>query len=316
MAGAPADMGIFVRVAERGSFAAEDVGVSASAVAKLITRMEDRLGVRLITRTTRKLALTAEGEVYLGRARDILAAIETAESELASTRACPRGHLRVHAYPVIAQYYIARALPAFLDSHPQVQFEFIVTNRIVDLIDENIDISLRLGPFPDSRLVVRKILDLRRIVCASPAYIARRGRPARPSDLLDHSCLTLSRNPGSADWSFYTNGERTVVHVKGPVSADSAEMLLRLAIEGVGVLRISEHVVGPSISAGLLEPLLEDAQDPETYPLCALMAPVRQQAPKVRAFLDFLVERLGAEPWREVARNREVEQPPPRRHCR
>jgi DNA-binding transcriptional LysR family regulator len=295
MAGAPADMGIFVRVAERGSFAraAEDVGVSASAVAKLITRLEDRLGVRLITRTTRKLALTAEGEVYLGRAREILAAIETAESELASTRACPRGHLRVHAYPVIAEHYIAPALPAFLDSHPQVQFEFIVTNRIVDLIDENIDISVRMGPFPDSRLVVRKILDLRRIVCASPAYIARRGRPTRPSDLLDYSCLTLSRNPGSAAWLFYTNGERTVVHVKGPVSADSADMLLRLAIEGAGVLRLSEHVVAPSISAGLLEPLLEDAQDPETYPLCALMAPGRHQTPKVRAFLEFLVEHLG-----------------------
>jgi DNA-binding transcriptional LysR family regulator len=117
-----------------------------------------------------------------------------------------------------------------LESHPQLKFEFIVTNRIVDLIDENIDISLRMGPFPDSRLVRRKILDLRRIVCASPGYIARRGRPTRPSDLLDHSCLTLSRNPGSAAWSFYAKCERTVAHVKGPVSADSAEMLLRLAI--------------------------------------------------------------------------------------
>lgn len=311
MAAAPADMGIFVRVAERGSFAraARDVGVSASAVAKLIARLEDRLGVRLINRTTRKLALTAEGEVYLGRAREILAAIETAESELVSTRACPRGHLRVHAYPVIAERYIAPALPAFLEGHPQLKFEFIVTNRIVDLIDENIDISLRMGPFPDSRLVVRKILDLRRIVCASPGYIARRGRPTQPSDLLDHACLTLSRNPGSAAWSFCANGERTVAHVKGPVSADSAEMLLRLAIEGAGVLRMSEHVVGPSIGAGLLEPLLEDAQDLETYPLCALMAPGSQRTPKVRAFLEFLIERLGAEPWLAVARTgaRELE---------
>ena len=108
-----------------------------------------------------------------------------------------------------------------------------------------------------------------------------------------------------------------MVHVKGPVSADSAEMLLRLAIEGVGVLRLSEHVVGPSIRAGLLEPLLEDAKDPEAaYPLCALMAPGRQQAPKVRSFLEFLVERLGAEPWREVARNREVQQPRPHRRDR
>src|ERR1700751_2397255 len=145
MASALSDMAVFQRVAERGSFAgaAEDVGLSASAVAKLVTRLEQRLGVRLVNRTTRRLALTAEGEIYLDRVREILGAIEAAESEIASTRASPRGHLRVHAFPVIAAHQLAPALPDFLARHPDMTFDFMVTNRIVDLVGENVDVSLR-----------------------------------------------------------------------------------------------------------------------------------------------------------------------------
>lgn len=186
MAGSPADMGIFMRVAERGSFAgaAQDVGLSPSAVAKLVTRLELRLGVRLINRTTRRLALTAEGGIYLERAREILGAIEAAESEIASARVSPRGHLRVHTLPFIAVNHLAMTLPDFLGRYPDITFDFMVTNRIVDLIGENIDISLRMGPLPDSGLVVRKVVDLTRIVCASPSYLARHGCPVKPSDLL------------------------------------------------------------------------------------------------------------------------------------
>jgi DNA-binding transcriptional LysR family regulator len=300
MATSPAEMAIFERVAERGSFAgaAEDVSLSPSAVAKLITRLEQRLGVRLINRTTRRLALTAEGEIYLDRVREILGAIEAAESEIASAHASPRGHLRVHTFPVIAAHELAPALPEFLARHPHITFDFMVTNRSVDLVGENVDVSLRMGPLEDSGLVARKIVDLRRVVCASPAYLARHGRPAEPADLGRHACLTLSRNPGSASWPFRVDGELVRIDVKGPVSADSADMLLQLAIGGTGILRLSEHVVAPSIREGLLQPLLQDAQDPENYPLFALLPPGRHQAPKVRVFVDFLIERLGSAPWR------------------
>jgi DNA-binding transcriptional LysR family regulator len=151
-------MAIFERVAERGSFAgaAEDVSLSPSAVAKLITRLELRLGVRLINRTTRRLALTAEGEIYLDRVREILGTIEAAESEIASARASPRGHLRVHTFPVIAAHEVAPALPDFLARHPHITFDFMVTNRSVDLVGENVDVSLRIGPLEDSALVSRK----------------------------------------------------------------------------------------------------------------------------------------------------------------
>ena len=299
MASSPAEMAIFERVVERGSFAgaAEDVSLSPSAVAKLITRLEQRLGVRLINRTTRRLALTAEGEIYLDRVREILGAIEAAESEIASAHASPRGHLRVHTFPVIAAHELAPALPEFLARHPHITFDFMVTNRSVDLVGENVDVSLRMGPLEDSGLVARKIVDLRRVVCASPAYLARHGRPAEPADLGRHACLTLSRNPGSASWPFRVDGKLIRIDVKGPVSADSADMLLQLAIGGAGILR-PRHVVAPSIREGLLQPLLLDAQDPENYPLFALLPPGRHQAPKVRVFVDFLIERLGSAPWR------------------
>jgi DNA-binding transcriptional LysR family regulator len=256
------------------------------------------LGVRLINRTTRHLALTTEGEIYVDRVREILGAVAAAESEITSARASPRGHLRVHTFPVIAAQQLALALPDFLARHPHITLDFMVTNRMVDIVGENVDVSLRIGPLEDSRLVARKIVDLSRVVCASPSYLARHGRPVEPSDLVRHACLTLSRNPGSASWPFRINGKRARIDVKGPVSADSADMLLKLAIGGAGILRLSEHVVASSIHEGLLQPLLQDAQDPETYPLYALLPPGRLQAPKVRVFIDFLIERLGAAPWR------------------
>jgi DNA-binding transcriptional LysR family regulator len=155
-----------------------------------------------------------------------------------------------------------------------------------------------MGPLEDSGLVSRKIVDLSRVVCASPGYLASHGTPAEPADLVRHACLVLSRNPGAASWPFRVNGKRIQVAVKGPVGADSADMLLQLAIAGAGILRLSEHVVARSIHEGLLQPVLQDAQDPETYPLFALLPPGHHQAPKVRVFIDFLIERLGAAPWR------------------
>jgi len=310
MANSSAEMAIFQRVAERGSFAgaADDVGLSPSAVAKLVTRLETRLGVRLINRTTRRLSLTTEGEIYLERAREILAAIETAEAEISSARLTPRGHLRVHALPFIAVRHLAPVLPDFLTRYPQITFDFMVTNRIVDIIGENVDISLRIGALNDSALVARKIVALPRIVCASPSYLARHGRPAKPADLADHSCLTLSRNPGSATWPFRVDGKLVQVQVNGPVSADSTAMLLGLAVQGAGILRLSEHVVAEAIQKGELEPVLQKVQDPEQYPLWALLPPGRNQAPKVKAFLDFLVDRLGSIPWRTRGRNNDSAQ--------
>jgi DNA-binding transcriptional LysR family regulator len=298
------EMVMFQRVVARGSFAgaAEDMGLSPSAVSKLVTRLELRLGVRLINRTTRRLALTAEGEIYLQRSRDILRAIEATESEITSARTSPRGHLRVHSFPTFAVDHLSPALPDFLTRYPGITLEFLVTNRSIDLIADNVDIALQVGQLNNSSLVACTITGLTPVVCASPKYLARHGRPAEPCDLARHLCLTLSHIAGSTTWPFRVNGKLVQVDVKGSIVADSAHMLLRLAIEGAGIIRFGDNVVARAIQEGLLEPVLQDWQEPETFPLWAVLPPGRQRTPKVRVFLDFLIERFGSAPWR-IQRN-------------
>jgi DNA-binding transcriptional LysR family regulator len=187
-----------------------------------------------------------------------------------------------------------RVIPAF----PRITFDFLVTNRPVDLIADNIDIALRVGRLEDSTLVASKIVDLTQVVCASPKYLTRHGRPVYPADLVRHACLTLSHFPSANRWPFRVDGQPAQVEVKGPVAADSAHMLLRLAIEGMGIIRFGDNVVARAIQEGLLEPLLQDFQEPGGFPLWAMLPPGRLRTPKVRVFLDFLIDRFGPAPWR------------------
>lgn len=294
------EMSIFARVVDRGSFAAaaSDLGLSPSAVSKLMSRLESRLDVRLLNRTTRRLALTAEGEIFLDRSRRILDAIEAAESEVASTRRAAQGHLRVHAFPTFAVDHLSVALPEFLARYPRITFEFLVTNRVVDLVNDNIDIALRVGPLSDSAFVARKIADLTQVVCASPSYLKRHGTPIHPQDLAQHVCLTLSHVPNSRTWSFNVGGEIVQVEVSGPVVADSAHMLLGLAINGAGIIRFGDIIVAQAIQERWLIPVLENLQQQENFPLWAMFLPGRQRTPRIKAFLDFLMERFGTAAWR------------------
>jgi DNA-binding transcriptional LysR family regulator len=305
MANSSTEMEIFKRVVESGSFttAADDVGLSPSAVSKLVTRLETRLGVRLINRTTRRLGLTAEGEIFLDRSRKILEAIATAESEVSTGRRLPHGVLRVHSFPSFAVDKLAPVLPEFAVRYPRITFDFLLTNRLVDVIGDNVDVAFRVGQLAQSTLVARKIVDLTQIVCASPEYLARHKRPIDPTDLAAHSCLTLSHFPGAAIWQFCRNGEVVSVDVKGPVTVDSADMLLKLAIEGMGIVRLGDIVVARAIQNGLLEPLLHDWEESGGFPFWALLPPGRQRLPKVKVFLDFLIEQFGSAPWRTKNRS-------------
>src|SRR3954469_19376900 len=202
---ASSEMNAFVRVAERGSFAAaaEDLSLTPSALSKLVTRIEDRLGVRLLTRPTRKLALTAEGELFVARSREILASIEAAEAEVTAASEQPRGHLRVSVGTAIAKQILGPTLPAFLARYPDISVELNVSDRQIDLVAEQIDVAIRSGALGDSSLVARKIGEATRMICASPIYLERRGSPRVPADLLQHNCLTL---PGAAwaQWPFHS----------------------------------------------------------------------------------------------------------------
>ena len=302
----PSEMTAFVRAVELGGFstAARDMGLTPSAISKLVTRLEDRLGVRLLNRTTRKLALTPEGEAYFHRTQRILADIDEAENEVAQFRTQPKGLLRINVGTAFGMHQLSPALPAFLAANPEVQVELTVTDRVVDLIEEGADLGIRLGTLPDSSLVARKICDVERVVCASPAYLRKNGTPKRPDDLLRHNCLAISYSPSLRRWPFASGDGVRHVEVAGNVSANTAESLLQLALLGVGIIRLSDVIVGEAVRDGRLVVLLQDVHHAEPVPLHAVYPQGRHRSPRVAAMIDFLVERFGSAPWRAPAKPR------------
>jgi DNA-binding transcriptional LysR family regulator len=291
---ASAEMNAFVRVAERGSFAAaaSDLGLTPSALSKLVTRIEDRLGVRLLTRTTRKLALTAEGELFVARSRDILASIEAAEAEVTAASERPRGHLRVSVGTAVAKQILGPTLPVFLDRYGDITVELHVSDRQVDLVAEQIDVAIRSGALGDSTLVARKIGEATRVICASPRYLEKHGSPRVPADLLAHNCLTLP-GPAWAQWPFHTHEGINRLAVSGTFISDNADLLLDVAVAGLGIARLADFMVARAVQQGALVRLLEDSHVPESFPLHALTVPGRHRAPRIRAFIDFVAEQFG-----------------------
>lgn len=290
---ASAEMNAFVRVVERGSFAAAatDLGLTPSALSKLITRMEDRLGVRLLTRTTRKLALTVEGELFVARSRDILASIEAAEAEVMAASERPRGHLRISVGTAVAKQILRPALPLFFERYPDITVELHVSDRQIDLVAEQVDVALRSGALGDSTLVARKVAEATRVICASPDYLRKHGAPRVPADLLRHNCLTLP-GPAWAQWPFHTHEGINRLAVSGSFTSDNADLLLDMAIAGLGIARLADFMVARAVQQDALVPLLEDSHVPESFPIHALTVPGRHRAPRIRAFIDFFAEQF------------------------
>ena len=302
----PTDMAAFVRAVELGGFsvAAREMGLTPSAISKLVTRLEDRLGVRLLNRTTRRLALTPEGEAYFHRSQRILADIGEAENEVARFRAQPKGLLRINVGTAFGMHQLAPALPEFLARNPEMQVELTLTDRIVDLIEEGADLGIRLGTLVDSSLVARKICDVERVVCASPAYLKKHGTPRKAEDLLGHNCLSMTYAPGLRRWPFETREGVRHLEVSGNASASSADALAALALEGLGVIRLSDVIVGAAIRDARLVALLEDIHHREPLPLHAVYPQGRHRSPRVAAMIDFLVGRFASAPWRVAARRK------------
>lgn len=294
------DLRTFVQVIERGGFAAaaKDLGITPSAVSKLVTRLEDRLGVRLIHRTTRRLSLTPEGQTYHLRARDILAAIEDAEAEVSRAGQRPRGRLRVNSVPAFALNQLAPALSDFLARYPEVELEIALTDRVVDLLEENADVAIRVGPVEDPSLVARKIGEVRRGLFASPDYLARRGTPRSPEQLTDHDCIVLKLFPSSFRWPFRIDDEVKYIDIRSRVTVDSGDGALQLAIAGCGITRLADLMASRAVRDGCLRPVLPQTHASVAVPLSAIYPQGRHRMPKVRAFLDFLVERFSHIPWR------------------
>lgn len=296
---ATSDLRVFVRVMDRGNFsqAASDLGITPSAVSKLVSRLEDRLGVRLLERSTRRLALTPEGETFLARARQIVADIEEAEAEVARVRGAPRGKLRINAGTAFGLHQLTRALPEFLARYPEIDIELSITDRLVDLIEEQTDIAVRSGHIPEGPFIQRKLVDLERVICAAPSYLEKRGTPQAAADLKAHDCIVVA-GPGLNRWPFKTRAGIDVVEVRPRVTTDSAEAALRMAIEGAGIIRLSDVIVGDPLQKGELVPLLTAIHHVEPFPLAAIYPTGRNRLPRVAVFIEFLRERFGHAPWR------------------
>ena len=296
----PTDMAAFVRAVERGGFsaAARDLGLTPSAISKLVTRIEDRLGVRLLNRTTRRLALTPEGEAFFHRAQRILADIEEAENEVARFRERPHGKLRINVGTAFGGYQFVPALPEFLARYPEIEVEITMTDRIVDLMEEGADVGIRSGTLLDSSLVARRICDMERVICASPAYLKRHGTPRRPAALAGHNCLVLAAPPQFHRWPFDSPDGVRETEVGGNITASNAETLVQLAIMGMGIIRLADVIVGDAIAKGLLKPVLAGIHHVEPLPLHAVFPHGRHRSPRVAALVDFLVEKFADAPWR------------------
>lgn len=297
-----AEMNAFVSAVEHGGFsaAARELGLTPSALSKLVTRLEDRLGARLLQRTTRRLQLTPEGEAFFTRSQKILAAIDEAESEVTEANVTPRGTLRLHSGSAFGMHQLAPAIPRFLARYPDVRMDITISDQPLGTMEEGVDLAIRIGALDESSMVARRICNMQRVICASPAYLARCGRPQTPDDLQKHNCLWITSLPALRRWPFDTDDGIRVVNVGGNVAANNAETVLQLAMAGVGITRLTDIIVGEAISRGDLVPILTDWHHAEPVPLYATYPSGRHLSPKVRAMVDFLVEEFGSAPWRKA----------------
>ena len=294
------EMRVFLRAIERGTFAsaADDLGLTPSAVSKLIARLEGRLGVRLLNRTTRKLLLTAEGETYFQSGRQLIHAVDGLEQEVAASASSPRGLLRINTPVSLGVHHLAPALIEFNRRYPNVRVNLSLTDRIADFHAEQIDVAVRMGPLSDSRLMSRKIAEIEAVLSASPRYIEEFGIPKRGADLAHHRCIVFTA-PGRDRWPFRTaDGSIEHVEVAATFASDSLQCILQLALEGGGIARLADFLVADSIRAGKLVQLLVGQHVAERASVFAVFAPGTQRIPKMRVFIDFLVERFQHQPWR------------------
>lgn len=297
----------FVTVVEVGSFAAagERLGISSSYASKLVARLEDRLGVRLLHRTTRKLTLTEAGKVYHEVCAEALGLISHAEDDVLALQAAPRGSLRVTLPTQLGLRWLSSWVADFCLANPQLILDVVYLDRTVDLIGEGFDVALRGGVLPDSGLVARRVATACRMVVASPAYLARAGAPTTPEQLAEHACLLYSNNTTPSRWTMSAGEERRTIEVAGPMRANNGDALVRAAVRGVGLAYLPEFHVAEAIARGELVRVLDGWTT--HVPLHALYPSGRHLPLKVRAFVDGLAAYLADPPWRPAR----ADQPPP-----
>lgn len=300
------DVAVFVRVVERGSFtrAADELELSRAVVSKYLTRLEARLGVRLLNRTTRRLSLTEAGAELFGASRAALDRIAEAEGAITRLQKEPRGTLKVNAPMSFGILELAPALPGFLSQYPDIQVDLRMDDRQVDLVEEGFDVGVRITQrLAESSLVARRLATCRQWVCAAPDYLAAHGVPETPEDLAAHNCILYQYASAANVWRFRAAGGRDIaVAVTGNLRANNGIAEREAAVRGVGILLTPSFYVGEELRSGRLRRLLPDYALPELG-IFALYPKRNHVPPKVRVFVDFLARHFGGRPaWEKAMR--------------
>jgi DNA-binding transcriptional LysR family regulator len=288
------EMRVFVAVVEAGSFvgAADAVALSKAAVSRIVSELEQRLGVRLLHRTTRRLSLTDEGEVFFARCKDLLAGVEEAEAEITERSGQAVGVLKVSAPFSYGVLRLAPLWGGFLAAHPQIQLEVTLSDRFVDLVDEGFDVAIRIARLPSSSLVSRRLSATRMVLCASPGYLKRHGTPHQPADLAGHAVLAYSLLAAGDTWEFEGPDGPVAVRVQSRMRSNSGDICRAVALADQGIVLQPAFLVGEDLEAGRLVELMPEYKSPELG-VYAVYPSRKHLLPKVRVLIDYLVAALG-----------------------
>lgn len=295
-------MMVFAQVVQSGSFskAADALGMSKSSVSKKVTYLEDRLGVRLLNRTTRKLSLTEVGHVFYERCERIMSEAEEAELAITRLQDEARGLLKISAPVSFGIKHLGKPLAAFAAQYDELSVDVHLNDRFVDIVEEGFDLAIRIGRLPDSSLIAKKVGSSRMIVCAAPSFWGKNEKPTHPSQLEHMNCLiyTLSRNPGN--WPYMESGKIQNVRIDGKVKANNGDIIRDMAVSGAGISLSPAFIVGPELAQGRLETVLED-YEVEPINIYAVYPHNRHLSAKVRLFVDFLKNWFSQCPdWQDI----------------
>ncbi len=301
------NMRMFAKVAESASFtdAAANLHISASMASQHVKELEERLGVRLLNRTTRRVSLTEVGRAYYERCTRLLADLEEAERAAGEMQAAPRGELRVNSTPAFGIVQLAPAVANFTAQFPAISVELVLSDRMVDLVEEGFDVAVRVETLPDSSLIARQLTPCRVVICGAPVYLEKHGIPRTPADLANLNCLTVTVPSYYRDWYLTEPGGSAVeVSPKGNLRSNSGAVLLLAALAGHGLVYLPTYLAGEALESGRLVTVLDDYAAAPLV-LRAIYPHSHHLSAKVRAFVDFLVARFGREPawdkWRRAA---------------
>ncbi|WP_198521660.1 LysR family transcriptional regulator [Rhizobium sullae] len=297
-----AALNAFVAVIDHGGFApaARRLGVAPSSLTRQLNTLEGTLGTLLLNRSTRSVTLTDVGQRYLEDARRILDDLDNADRAVSEAGGPPGGLLRLSIPVAFGRLHVGPALPVFLRRYPDMRLDISLTDAVVNLVEERIDIGIRLGALAPSSLIARKLAPHRRVICASPDYIAEHGAPATPQQLAAHNCLLFDYLSGDSSWTLTRDGARERVAVSGNLKASGSELLREAAIGGAGLILMPKWLVGADIAQGRLVPVLEGwsvSPGPEEGAIWAVYLPSRRGSRKVNCLLDFLSDHFGSPPY-------------------